>query len=41
MRGEGALELLAVWLRWHWTATVAWDDMATARMGLISHCGLP
>jgi len=42
--GEGAPELLDlgnVWLRWHWTTAVAWDDLPTARMDLISHCGCP
>lgn len=39
--GEGAPELLDVWLRWHWTTAVAWDDLPTARMALISHCGCP
>jgi hypothetical protein len=29
--GEGAPELLNVWLRWRWTAAVAWDDVVPHR----------
>jgi hypothetical protein len=33
---KGALDARTVWLRWHWlAATVAWDDIPTARMDLI------
>ena len=42
--GEGAPELLTVWLRWLWTATVAWDDLPTTRITVdlsTYHCAPP